>query len=114
MSGLAVRAVCWKYIENESVCACCRLSKLQGRALLHGHEVPVEEVRIQRGLHHTTEPWDPRRVVRLSVRSVDPVEDVQSAVRAQSGDIVPCNVLDILVSSQQHQLGKNGNSFQEQ
>jgi hypothetical protein len=76
-------------------------------------DVVVKEISIQQCLHHPTDINDPMMpVVLLSVRTVNPIQNVQGPVGTHAEDVISSQVLNFSVALQDNELGKNCNSLQ--
>lgn len=82
-------------------------------SLVLAEEVVVEEIYIQTGLDEAADVHDPVvLIVRLVVRAVDPVREVQRSVDAEEEDVVAREILDLSIALQKEELRHNGQGLQ--
>lgn len=74
-------------------------------------DVEIEEVTVENGLHDASHDSDDVEAV-LVVVPVDPVEDVQAAVRAQSKQVVAGDGFRLTCLTDHKQLRQNGYGLQ--
>ena len=76
-------------------------------------DVVVKEISVEQSLDHPADinyPVVP--VILFCIGTVDPVEDVQSAVGTHEKDVISSQVFDLSVALENNQLRQNRNGFQ--